>query len=102
MQLEWSRICSSGAAVKCLAVGLSTVIDSLHFVSSHASPGVPMADLAAYILQWRSTPEKHRTARSAMNSLSVMVDERAMTWREPWPAELPSSGRCGALLRRTP
>ena len=77
MQLEWSRICSSGAAVKCLAVGLSTVIDSLHFVSSHASPGVPMADLAAYILQWRSAPEKHRTARSAMNSLSVMVDERA-------------------------
>jgi hypothetical protein len=67
---------------------LNTVIDSLHFVRSHVSAGVQMADLAAYVLQrsWHGT-ERHPDAASAMAELRASVDRRTITWREPWPSK---------------
>lgn len=44
---------------------LSTVIDSLHFVPSHASPGVQMADLVAYAIQRSRRRESHPNGPSA-------------------------------------
>jgi len=65
---------------------LRTVIDSLHYVQSHASPGVQMADLVAYVLQRTRTPvEKHPDAIASMSRLREMVDNSTLTWREPWP-----------------
>jgi hypothetical protein len=66
---------------------LSTVIDSLHFVRSHASPGVQMADLTAYVIQRRlMTPiETHPDANAAMEKLRTLVWDRTQTWRETWP-----------------
>jgi hypothetical protein len=65
---------------------LTTIIDSLHFVSSHASPGVQVADLVAYILQRRLRTEHHPNAQAAMDRLSTKVNEHVRTWRQPWPA----------------
>jgi len=66
---------------------LSTVIDSLHFVRSHSSPGVQMADLAAWVIQRRRmTPtEPHPDADEAMARLRQLVWDRTPTWRETWP-----------------
>jgi hypothetical protein len=64
---------------------LSTVIDSLHFVSSHASPGVQMADLAAFVLQRSRHQESHPDAQAALDRLVTVVTGRTLTWREPWP-----------------
>lgn len=64
---------------------LQTVIDSLHFVSSHASLGVQMADLVAYILQRSRHKEPHPDARAGLDRLVAMVTERTVTWREAWP-----------------
>lgn len=65
---------------------LNTIIDSLHFVSSHASPGVQMADLAAYVIQRRPRRERHPGAQAAMNRLGAIVENHVRTWRDPWPA----------------
>jgi hypothetical protein len=65
---------------------LKTIIDSLHFVSSHASAGVQMADLVAYVIQRRRRNEHHQDAQAAINRMSVTVDNHTRTWREPWPA----------------
>jgi hypothetical protein len=66
---------------------LSTIIDSLHFVRSHSSPGVQMADLAAWVIQRRRmTPtEPHPDADEAMARLRQLVWDRTPTWRETWP-----------------
>lgn len=42
---------------------LKTITDSLHFVSSHDSAGVQMADLVAYVIQRRRRKERTRTGR---------------------------------------
>jgi hypothetical protein len=65
---------------------LRSVIDSLHYVSSHASPGVQMADLVSFVLQ-RSGRQKegHSDAQAGMDRLVGMVLARRLTWREPWP-----------------
>ena len=67
---------------------LKTVIDSLHFVQSHASPGVQMADLVAFVLQrgWRNR-EGHPNAAETLSRLLSSVYARATTWREPWPPD---------------
>jgi hypothetical protein len=66
---------------------LTTVIDSLHFVRSHASPGVQMADLVAFVIQRaRRRREGHPDATAAINRLTQVVNNHAVTWREPWPA----------------
>lgn len=64
---------------------LKTIIDSLHFVSSHDSAGVQMADLVAFVLQRRRRKEAHPNAQAAMNRLSSLVDAHTRTWRQPWP-----------------
>ncbi len=64
---------------------LTTVIDSLHFVQSNASPGVQMADLVAYVMQRSRRAESHPNAATALARLRALVDRRTITWREPWP-----------------
>ncbi|MEE1943093.1 DUF3800 domain-containing protein [Streptomyces sp. TRM 70361] len=65
---------------------LRTVIDSMHFVSSHASPGVQLADLVAYALQrqWNQW-DRHPAARAAIGRVTDVVSQHTRTWREPWP-----------------
>jgi hypothetical protein len=65
---------------------LKTIIDSLHYVSSHASPGVQMADLIAYVLQRWRTPEKHPNAQAALDRFGQMVRDHTRTYRSPWPS----------------
>lgn len=65
---------------------LRTIIDSLHFVSSHANPGVQVADLVAYVLQRSRHTEQHPDAQAGLDRLAAMVSNRTFTWREPWPS----------------
>lgn len=66
---------------------LRTVIDSMHFVSSHTSPGVQLADLVAYALQRRwNNSDFHADAKAAISRITDVIFERALTWRNPWPA----------------
>lgn len=64
---------------------LKTIIDTLHFVSSHDSAGVQMADLIAFVLQRRRRKEGHPNAQAAIDRLSNLVNAHTRTWREPWP-----------------
>jgi hypothetical protein len=64
---------------------LKTIVDSLHFVSSHDSAGVQMADLIAFVLQRHRSREAHPNAQAAMDRLSSLVNAHTRTWREPWP-----------------
>ncbi|NEA53549.1 DUF3800 domain-containing protein [Streptomyces sp. SID13666] len=66
---------------------LKTVIDSMHFVSSHASPGVQLADLVAYALQrhWNER-DSHPDAKAAIGRITDVISQHTGTWREPWPA----------------
>lgn len=66
---------------------LRTIIDSLHFVSSHASSGVQMADLVAFLLQRRTRPEGHPDADAGKARMLATISEHLRTWREPWPAK---------------
>ena len=66
---------------------LETVIDSLHFVRSDASPGVQMADMTAFVIQRsRRDREEHPDALAAIRRIRGVVDSRTMRWREPWPS----------------
>lgn len=65
---------------------LTTVIDSLHFVRSHTSMGVQMADLVSYIHGRRARgPESHPDAQAASDRMWNTFDRCTTTWREPWP-----------------
>ncbi|MDF2146755.1 DUF3800 domain-containing protein [Knoellia sp. p5-6-4] len=66
---------------------INTMIDSLHFVSSHASPGVQLADLVAFILQrhWYAY-DRHPLAQAAVQRMANVVQARRLTWRETWPS----------------
>lgn len=65
---------------------LKTIIDSLHFVQSHASPGVQMADLVAFIIQRsRLKKDTHADAIAALARMMAVINDRTLTWREPWP-----------------
>lgn len=66
---------------------LKTVIDSLHFVRSNASPGVQMADTVAYLLQRnRRGPEPHPDSQAARARMMEVIDACISTYRMPWPA----------------
>lgn len=66
---------------------LRTVIDSIHFVSSHTSPGVQLADLVAYALQRRwNDSDSNRDAKAAIARITDVIFERTLTWRDVWPA----------------
>lgn len=66
---------------------LRTVIDSMHFVSSHASPGVQMADMIAYLRQRRrrQKPEGHPDVEVAMARMIEAIGNHTRTYRQPWP-----------------
>ncbi|AGM07054.1 DUF3800 domain-containing protein [Amycolatopsis keratiniphila] len=67
---------------------LKTVIDSMHFVSSHTSPGVQLADIVAYALQrYRNKRDSHPDARAAITRIRDVISEHTHTWRDPWPAK---------------
>lgn len=65
---------------------LRTVIDSMHFVRSHASPGVQLADLVAFALQrkWNAR-DSHPNAVAAINRIVAVMVAHTRTWREEWP-----------------
>lgn len=65
---------------------LRSVIDSMHFVSSHASPGVQLADLVAFALQrkWNAW-DTHPNAKAGLDRIHEVIREKTLTWREPWP-----------------
>ena len=65
---------------------LKTIIDSLHFVPSHASPGVQMADLVAFAMQRSRRGESHPDAQAALDRIMATVTAHTQTWRNPWPA----------------
>ena len=72
---------------------LRTVIDSLHFVQSHASPGVQMADLVAFIIQrFRLKKDTHPNAIAAVTRLMDVIDNRTSTWRDAWPRKIYNLG----------
>lgn len=65
---------------------LNTVIDSMHFVTSHSSPGVQLADLVAFIVQRKwANRDTHPNAVAALDRLYSVVMDHARTWREEWP-----------------
>lgn len=67
-------------------VKLKTVIDSMHFVSSHTSPGVQLADLVAYARQRRANKrDRHPDAKAAIGRIAQVIYEHTHTWRDPWP-----------------
>ena len=67
---------------------LHTIIDSLHFVSSHASFGVQMADLVAFILghRRRRPTEGHPTAETMIRHFMELIQSQTRTYRMPWPS----------------
>jgi hypothetical protein len=66
---------------------LKTVIDSMHFVRSHASPGVQLADIVAFALQrnWNDW-DSHPNAKAAIARICAVIGDHTRTWRAPWPA----------------
>lgn len=64
---------------------LRTIIDSLHFVPSHQSAGVQMADLVGFVLQRSRRREPHANAQARRDEMMAMVNDHVRTWREPWP-----------------
>lgn len=65
---------------------LNTVIDSLHFVRSDASPGVQMADLVAFLLQKAHRGAHHPDAQAELDLMMNTIRDRTPTWRNPWPS----------------
>ena len=75
---------------------LTRIVDQVHFVQSETSPGVQLADLAAFVLTrrkrfpiWSSRPSD-----VAIRRLAAIVDSRVVAFRDTWPArdEGPRSG----------
>lgn len=65
---------------------IPTIIDSLHYVRSDASPGVQLADMVAYLLQRRRRGvETHPNAQASRDQMLGTITAHARTWREPWP-----------------
>jgi hypothetical protein len=65
---------------------LAKVIDSLHFVESHASPGVQLADMAAFAFQRHVNQwDSHPNARAAIARIYAQIDAQVRRWRAVWP-----------------
>lgn len=65
---------------------LVNVIDSLHFVESDASPGVQLADMAAFAFQRHANRrDSHPDAQSAIERIFNVIEGQTRTWREVWP-----------------
>lgn len=66
-------------------IQLRTIIDSLHFVRSAASPGVQLADMVAFVIQRARRGANHPRAQEALDEMSLAIAQRTVTWRQPWP-----------------
>jgi len=79
---RWWPISRTGGGGEVPGAKLKTVIDSMHFVSSHASPGVQLADLVAYALQrkWNAW-DTHPDAKAAINRIFGVILAHRYTWR---------------------
>ena len=65
---------------------LVNIIDSLHFVESRASPGVQLADMAAFAFQrHRNKWDSHPNAQAAIARIYNVIDTQVRTWRAVWP-----------------
>lgn len=66
---------------------IESVIDSLHYVQSHASPGVQIADMVGYLYhRCRLTDsEGHPDALAARERMLETVGDHVRTYRLPWP-----------------
>lgn len=75
---------------------LTRIVDQVHFVESETSPGVQLADLAAFVLtrRRRFPATSLRPSDVAIASLAEIVDSRVVAWRDTWPPrdESPRSG----------
>lgn len=68
-------------------VQLRSVIDSMHFVQSHHSPGVQMADMVAFIKhRIRMSGRGHPDVEAALSRMAEVIADRTPTYRQPWPA----------------
>lgn len=66
---------------------LNTVIDSIHFVQSHHSPGVQLADAVAFVMHriWNRGYD-HPDVDAALLRMAEVIANRTPTYRQPWPA----------------
>ena len=75
---------------------LTRIVDQVHFVQSETSPGVQLADLAAFVLTRRKRLPAWslRPSDVAVRGLAEMVDSRVVASRDTWPSrdEGPPSG----------
>ena len=75
---------------------LTRIVDQVHFVQSETSPGVQLADLAAFVLtrRMRFPATSHRPSDIAIARLAQIVDSRVVALRDTWPPrdEGPQSG----------
>jgi hypothetical protein len=79
---------------------LKTIIDSLHFVASHASPGVQLADLVAYAIQRSRGKESHADAKAALDRIMATIRAHTRTWRQACHAYFDHSGTATGGHRR--
>lgn len=75
---------------------LTRIVDQVHFVQSETSPGVQLADLAAFVLtrRMRFPAASRRPSDVAIARLAEIVDSRVVASRDLWPPrdEGPPSG----------
>lgn len=75
---------------------LTRIVDQVHFVQSETSPGVQLADLAAFVLtrRMRFPVSLLRPSDIAIARLAEVVDSRVVASRDLWPPrdEGPPSG----------
>lgn len=75
---------------------LTRIVDQVHFVQSETSPGVQLADLAAFVLtrRRRFPATSLRPSDIAIARMAEIVDSRVVASRDTWPLrdESPPSG----------
>lgn len=66
---------------------IKTAIDSLHFVQSYESPGVQIADMAAYLFHRSrlTATEHHPEVLESRTRMLTVVNTNTKTYRMPWP-----------------
>jgi hypothetical protein len=69
---------------------LHSVIDSLHCVQSHETPGVQIADMVAYLLHRARlrARESHPEAESSRQRMLDLVAQNTPTYRMTWPSAI--------------
>lgn len=67
---------------------IDSVIDSLHYVQSHASPGVQMADMVAYLFHrcTLTNTEPHPDSQAARHRMMQVISNHVRTYRDVWPS----------------